>query len=217
MLTLLLALNACPTETPEEVAPLLGPPGGDGAGGAPGAPPPGGEAPGSPPPGGQPNTPPTPGGGAPTALVVVPGEGVKVSGTASYVGTPEGTIRLDVLRKSDTISELVYSGTLGALGPFDVELPKNIGSIQVAVFIDLTGDGPTVGEPMAATTWIDVGDKPVTDLKLVLNKLENGGPPPAGGTPVGAPPGGGAAPGGAPPAGAPPGGGAPPAGAPPAR
>ncbi len=200
MLSLLLLLSACPTEAPEEVPMQSGPPGGE-AGGAPGAPRPGGETPGGPPPGGQAGTPPTPGTGAPSSLAVVPGEGVKVSGTASYAGTPEGTIRMDVLKKSDTVSELVYSGKLDALGPFDVELPKNFGTVQVAVFIDVTGDGPTLGEPMAASTWIDVGDKPITDLKLVLNKLESGGPPPAGGTPAGAPP-----------AGAPPVGGAAPAG-----
>ncbi len=211
MLSFLLLLAACPTDVPEAGVPAatdapVGQPPADGSpAGSPGDP-------GSPSPSG--NTEP---------LKVEPGQGVKLTGTATFEGTAEGTVRLDVLKQGTSMPELVYSTTLEKLGPFEVELPKNFGSVQVTVFVDTTGDGPTVGEPMAASGFIEIGETPPAPLALALGKLEagTGGPPPPG-----VPPGGGegAPPGGAPPAGAPPAGGAveggpppgamPPAGAP---
>jgi hypothetical protein len=212
MLTLLFLLAACPTEVPDAGNTTTG------------APPPTGEAGAAPAPGEA--GPPAPGGGQPTQISVDPGTGVMVKGTASYGGTAEGKVRLDVLKKGTAMPELAYSTTLDAIGPFEVELPKNFGSVQVTVFVDTTGDGPTVGEPMAASAWFDVGETPPEPLTLVLTKLNeggSGGPPPMPGpegAPAGPPPGGGdpaaagAAPGAAPadPAAA----GAAPAGAPPA-
>lgn len=194
MLSFLLLLVACPTEVPEAGAPAAtdapaGQPAADGSStGGPGAPSPTG------------NTEP---------LKVEPGQGVKLTGTATFEGTAEGAVRLDVLKQGTSMPELVYSTTLEKLGPFEVELPKNFGSVQVTVFVDTTGDGPTVGEPMAASAFMEIGETPPAPLTLALAKLEagSGGPPPSG-----APPAGGE---GAPPAGAPPAG-APPAGAPPA-
>ncbi len=177
MVSLLLLLAACPTEAPEVG---VGTPGAapDGT-----APPPT-EASGGP-------------GGASTVntepLNVVPGEGVKLTGTATYEGTAEGSVRMDVLKQAGGMPSLVYSTTLERLGPFEVELPKNFGSVQVTVFVDTTGDGPTVGEPMAASAFMEIGETPPAAVTLVLAKLESGsgGPPPpgAGGAapPVGGP------------------------------
>lgn len=189
MLSLLFTLLACPTEVPEAGE----------APGTPGAPPPGDAAAGS-----------TPGapapGGAAEQLKVEPGTGVKLSGTASYDGVVEGAVRMDVLKQSTTMPELVYSTTLEKLGAFEVELPKNFGSVQVTIFVDTSGDGPTVGEPMAASPFIEIGETAPAALTLTLAKLENGGggpPPPAGGAPGTAPLGTAPADGGPPPAGAP--------------
>lgn len=205
MLSILLLLAACPTEVPEAGAPAAtdapaGQPAADGSStGGPGAPSPTG------------NTEP---------LKVEPGQGVKLTGTATFEGTAEGAVRLDVLKQGASMPELVYSTTLEKLGPFEVELPKNFGSVQVTVFVDTTGDGPTVGEPMAASGFMEIGETPPAPLVLALAKLEagSGGPPPSGAPPAG---GEGAPPAGAPPAGAPPAGagvegGPPPGAAPPA-
>ena len=215
MYLMLATLLGCPSEAPEETTPVAmapgapsgdpnagPPPGGEmgavpggGAGGAGGA---GGQAP--------------PPGGAPALIEVAPGTGVKLTGSISYAGKVDGTIRMDVLKKSDTMPELVFSTKLDKVGPFETEIPKDLGTAQVTVFIDSAGDGPSPGEPMAASAWIEVAQAPITDMNLSLAALDpNVAPGGAGGPPANAA---GAPPAGAPPAGAP---GAPPAGgAPPA-
>ncbi len=187
MLSLLLLLSACPSEAPEGVGAAPAAPAGD-------APPAGDPGAASPVPGGVPVGPTFP------TLTVTPGEGVKISGTAEYAeGAGGGTVRLDVLKKSDSgpMASLVHSTTLTGLGAFEVELPKNYGTVQVAVFVDSTGDGPSPGEPMGASAWLDVVDAPISGVTLNLAKLDpSAGPgaPPAGtdappaGTAPGAPP-----------------------------
>ena len=192
---LILALLGCPTETPADATDAVSTPA------SPDAPPDGVQAPPAqpadpnaaggataPPPadggtGGQP----PPGGGPPAAFSFTPGEGVTVSGKASFKGDPNGTIRMDVLKKTEAMPELIHSAKLDKLGDFSVELPKSIGTVQVTVFIDAGSDGPSPGEPMAASAWIDIGTEPVKGLDLVLTALDPSKPPPT-------PPGGSAAP-----------------------
>ena len=205
--TLLLALLGCPTDAPEGTTDVVAAPGmTDGV-----LPPPTGEAAGQ----GQ--------GGTEPKLEVVAGEGVKLSGTATYDGEATAPIRLDVLKQGEGNFQRVHTMTLEKFGAFEVELPKNFGTVQIAVLVD--SGGPA--KPMAITTPIIVGDQPIADLVLVLSHLDaSAGPgtPPADGSapPLGAPPADGALPPpppGSPPAdGAllpPPSGAAPPAGTPP--
>jgi len=193
---LFVALMGCPSEAPEEGAPVAtpAPPGGETPGAIPATPSPnGGAAPGTPPgppPEGSAGAPPA--GAGPTLVQVAPGTGVKVTGTTAFTGTVEGTLRLDVLKKTETMPELVYSTSLKGLGPFEVELPKDLGPAQFTVFIDATGDGPTPGEPMAASGWIDVKTDAVSGVALTLQKFDpTSAPNGASGPPATPPPPGG--------------------------
>lgn len=99
-------------------------------------------------------------------------------------------------------------------GAFVLEVPPDLGGLQVEAFHDLTGDGPTNDDPFGATV-VTVGPTDVEGLEIRLVPGARGqASSPAGGANgpvhVEAPPG---APGGAPVA--PPAGGAPPEGAPP--
>lgn len=169
--TLLLALLGCPTDAPEATVDVAAAPGPmDGV-----APPPTGEAG----PQGQ--------GGTEPKLEVVPGEGVKISGTASFDGEVTAPIRLDVLKQGEGNSQRVHTMTLEKFGAFELELPKNYGSVQIAVLVD--SGGPA--KPMAITLPIVVGDQPITDIVLALSPLDpSSGPavPPTNPPPDGAAP-----------------------------
>ncbi len=195
--TLLLALLGCPTDSPEgtiDPAAVAGPM--DGV-----APPPTGDA------GAQAQ------GGTEPKLEVVPGEGVKLSGTASFDGEATGPIRLDVLKQTEGNSQRVHTMTLEKFGAFEIELPKNYGTVQIAVLVEAGGPA----RPMAISEPMMVGDQPIRDIGLALIPLDpSAGPatPPMGAPPDGVAP----APGSLPPDGAllpPPAGGAPGAGTPP--
>ncbi len=178
----LVLLLACPTDAPEAT---LAPPPGEGAANPPGE---GGVAP---PPSDQPEP----------KLVVAEGEGVKLSGTATYEGEIASPIRLDVLLQGEGGPQRTHTVLLEKMGAFEVVVPKNYGSVQLAVLLETSAPA----RPMAVTPWIDVLDQPIADIALVLAPLDpTAGPAvaPTGPPPEGtAPPPDGAAP---PPAGEPP-------------
>lgn len=207
--TLLLALLGCPTDAPETPTDVPGAPPMDGV-----APPPAGD------PGAQGQD------GAEPTLVVAAGEGVILRGTASFDGEVTAPIRLDVLKVGEGNLQRVHTVILEKFGAFEVTIPKNYGTVQIAVLVD----SGSPAKPMAITQPIVVGDQPIADIALVLSPLPSadaavpaGGPPADGSAPPpGSPPADGALlpplDGAAAPAGGalpPPPAGAPPAGAPP--
>ncbi len=107
--------------------------------------------------------------GAPMpVLTVKPGEGVKVSGTFTYTGTATGKLRVDIFRPSgENKPEILHALTLDAQGPWEVELPKNLGAVNLLAFVDATGNGPDATEPSALVENLAVGDAALADLKLV--------------------------------------------------
>ncbi len=211
----LLLLNGCPTDAPVEGMPSGGPPGVPGVGG------PGGEAGAAPGGEGQP-----PADGAvpsqtgPTTLTVEPGQGVKISGVIAFDGTPAGTVRIDLI---GTDGKVVHVMTLEKLGPWEVEVPKDLGELRVMGFIDADGNGPSEYEPkVEVKVTVAAVELPNVNLTLVPGTGEApaggaGSTPPAvdamGGKPgeLKAPAAGGDGstppPGGEPPEGAPPAGG----------
>lgn len=182
-------------------------PGGDGAQQGP-ANPPGGDGSAGPGTGAAP-------GGSMAALQVEPGQGVTLSGTFEYSGSVGGTLRVDLVRVTGgDHNEILHAMTLDSAGPWSIEVPKDLGKVQISAFIDANGDGPSPGEPTGMEE-IEVGSAAVPNIKLTLTDTE-GAVAPAGGGATTPPPDGagmGSQPGGeAPP---PPDGAAGPAGGPP--
>lgn len=185
IVSLLVLLLACPTDAPD--APLAPPSAGEAA-------PPSGEGSVAPPPADQPEP----------KLVVAEGEGVTLSGTATYDGEIASPIRLDVLLQGQGSPQRTHTVLLEKMGAFEVVVPKNYGSVQLAVLLETSAPA----RPMAVTPWIDVLDQPIADIALVLAPLDpTAGPAvaPAGPAPEGTapPPDGASPPPGAPAAAAP--------------
>jgi hypothetical protein len=157
-----------------------------------------------------------------------------------YRTSDYATARIDIFQVgSDGRPMIMHVLMLEKTGPWELEVPKGTGKVNMLAFIDTEGNGPQLAEPSALMKDVDIEDAPITGLKFTLvdgapndfatdspnmpppptpgaNPDPSAGGPPggAGGPPGGAggPPGGaGGPPGGAPPAGGPPGG-APPAG-----
>ena len=167
-----------------------------------------GVGPGSPPDGGPPPTDAT-GVIAPSEdIVVEPGTGVVVSGTFTYTGGLTGTYRVDISSLSASgPSVLVGKAVVAEQGPWQIEVPKNVGAITIMGFIE-QGSGPGGGTPSMTVYGNSVAEAPLTGIALA--PAEGGaviGTPPTpavGGSPGGPPPGDGGPPpgeGGAPPPG----------------
>ena len=177
-------------------------------------------------------------GGPPTmpSFTVEPGAGVKISGEVTYAGATKGTARIDIFQVgSDGRPMIMHVLMLEKTGPWELEVPKGTGKVNLLAFIDTEGNGPQLAEPSALMKDVNIEEAAVPSLNFALvdgapndfaTDSPNMPPPPtpganpdpsAGGPPSGAggPPGGaGGPPGGA---GGPPGGaGGPPGGAPPA-
>ncbi len=163
-----------------------GGPGGD-PNGAAGGDPKGG--PGGGPPGGAPGEggagaplPPQDGTQEPAKVVVHPdvefqvegGKGVKVSGSVTYTGSQKGTIRVDFLRAQDKAGfpEIVGSLTLKAPGPFSVDVPQNLGKVQIVAYVDADGNGPSDGEAAGHPPKdnYDIETDPVSGVDITLSE-----------------------------------------------
>lgn len=160
-------LTGCPTDAPTDAAmpPVGGDPGMGGAGG--GTPPPGDPGAGGGAPGGDAAS------MGPASLNVTPGEGVKLSGTMEYAGTVTGSTRIDLLSKE---GRLVHVMTLDAVGPWEVEVPKDYGEIKVSAFIDTDGNGPSTYEPAGEAT-ATIGQEPVAGVVVKLTDGTGSAPP----------------------------------------
>lgn len=121
------------------------------------------------------------GAGTPTEDVKVePGTGVKVSGTFTYTGDVKGSYRVDISSPAEAggpptpIAKL----SLAATGPWEVEVPKNLGNIMVLGFIEL-GKGPGPDSPSATVYGLSVAETPLTDIVLApaLGGVITGTPP----------------------------------------
>ncbi len=134
------------------------------------------DAPHTPPPEGAP----PPGAGTPSEdIKVTPGTGVVISGTFTYEGTATGMYRVDISSPQTSGPPLpVTKTTLPAQGPWQLEVPKNLGPIVIVAFIE-EGHGPGGTTPTTTVYGLTVGETPLTDVALV---------PVAGGSVVGTPP-----------------------------
>ena len=123
---------------------------------------------------------PPPGAGTPSEdIKVTPGTGVVISGTFTYEGTATGMYRVDISSPQTSGPPLpVTKTTLPAQGPWQLEVPKNLGPIVIVAFIE-EGHGPGGTTPTTTVYGLTVGETPLTDVALV---------PVAGGSVVGTPP-----------------------------
>ncbi len=167
--------------------------------------------------GGVPNTapadPPPPGLGEPTEDVrVEPGTGVMVSGVFTYTGDAEGVFRVDIASPQPSGPPRVVTKTVvPEAGPWEVELPKNLGPIIVTGFVE-QGHGPGPTTPNATVYGLTVGETPLVDIVIApaVPGVVVGSPPIVTSAPAGtttlegtAPVGDGTPPTGTPPTGAP--------------
>lgn len=108
-------------------------------------------------------------GGAPTvpSLTVEPGTGVKLSGNYTYDGATKGAYRLDIFRMgSDGRPMILHAATLEKTGPWELEVPKDLGTVNIMAFVDSNGNGPELAEPSATLIDIAVGTEAVANLDL---------------------------------------------------
>lgn len=126
------------------------------------------------------------GGIQPTEDVKVePGTGVKVSGTFVYTGDLKGTYRIDISAPAEAGGPPlpVAKLSLPEAGPWEIEVPKNLGNIMVLGFIEL-GKGPGPDSPSATVFGLSVAETPIADVVLApaLGGVITGTPPgPVGG------------------------------------
>lgn len=104
----------------------------------------------------------------PPQLDVAPGTGVKVSGTLSYKGSETGKLRLDILQADGEGYSILKTDEIKGAGPFELELPKHLGTIAITSFLDIKGDGPDAGDPQAEALDIKVEETPISGIKLEL-------------------------------------------------
>lgn len=113
------------------------------------------------------------------------GEGVAITGTISYPGTQQGTLRMDfVTQEGNQPPNLVHAATVKAMGEFQVMAPKDFGQVHIVAFIDIKGDGPTADDPAAVAT-VDIKTEALPGVILALSDtpdlgaLTPGAEPPA--------------------------------------
>ncbi len=135
------------------------------------------------------------GGSPPVHISFDPGETpITISGSVSYAGAAQGTIRLEFLQLGEgRPPELVHTQTLDAMGAFSLQAPKGFGEVYAVSFIDIDGDGPSPTDP-AGMAPITIVDADLAGIVLALSDTPDLGPltpesPPEGATLVAPPPG----------------------------
>lgn len=97
------------------------------------------------------------------------GEGVLISGTVTYTGSKQGSVRMDFLtQEGNQPPNLVHAAAARALGEFSVQAPKEFGKVHIVAFIDAAGDGPSADDP-AATVSLEIGAEPIANIALELS------------------------------------------------
>lgn len=156
-----LLLTACPEAPPTTDAPMPNNPPQAGADGTMPPPPPQDGAAGGGAPGAGPATMPS--------LTVEPGTGVKLSGEFKYSGTAQGKNRVDFFQVgADGRPMILHAMTIDKAGPWEIELPKALGKINLLAFIDAEGNGPQLAEPSVLLKDVDVEQAPISGLTLTL-------------------------------------------------
>lgn len=122
------------------------------------------------------------------------GGGQTLSGRAVAEGT--GQLLVDIVDEAS--SQVVWGVECSGPGNFTAVLPAELGTVWVAVYLDLTGDGPSADDPQGRSSGSFSASSPPDDLEVVLAtdapitgiREPGGGPPPGeGGAEVdGAPP-----------------------------
>jgi hypothetical protein len=106
------------------------------------------------------------------AFDVVPGEGVKLSGTVSYAGTSAGKFHIDFVEEPQPghFPKLVHSLLVDKAGAWEVEVPKAYGKVGVMGYLDVAGDGPTATDPAARVPGlVEVGEVDITGLAIICS------------------------------------------------
>ena len=117
------------------------------------------------------------------------GDKITVSGIISG-GDDQLSVDLDV-RVPDPKSPGGVSAQgkmlIEAPGPFEIEVPVDLGALELHAFQDLSGDGPTGDDPFAGVN-LEIGDEDVEDVTLAMESggwSGGGGGGPGGGGPGG--------------------------------
>ena len=102
------------------------------------------------------------------------GEGVTVSGTATYTGEETGPVHLLVMsvptsKGNGKKPDLLYSTQVDGPGDWSVELPKDLGEIDIMFVMDIDGDGPTLGDPRGVMPKVNVASAAIPDLAVELS------------------------------------------------
>lgn len=133
--------------------------------------------PGQPPAEGQPAPPPVEGGDPSAAggvaqmptLTVDPGTGVKLSGEFTYAGTAQGSYRVDFFQVgNDGRPMILHALKLEKPGPWEMEVPKGLGKVNLLAFVDAEGNGPQMAEPSALLRDVEVGQEPLATLNFAV-------------------------------------------------
>ncbi len=96
-----------------------------------------------------------------------PGTGVKIAGTFEYAGSKKGVYRVDITAKKDGKPYLAQVLLLNAPEPWSTELPKGLGTVDIAAYIDVDGKGRGPTDPGADAKGVDVSTAPPTvELKV---------------------------------------------------
>lgn len=103
--------------------------------------------------------------------------------TGVLASTTPGPFRVEVLlpQADGGPPLLAWTGVLGKAGPFDLEIPTDLGEVRVRVAADIAGDGIGADDPQAVwPTPLNIARQDITgiDLSLIRPDLQPtpGGP-----------------------------------------
>ena len=98
------------------------------------------------------------------------GERVTVSGVLNYDGS--GVIDMDLFQEDTSApgGRLLLGKLKKTAGPFEIQVPSTINSLELDAFVDLTGDGPSGDDPRGIARGIQVSSGAVSgvEIRLVL-------------------------------------------------
>ncbi len=97
------------------------------------------------------------------------GAGVRVSGTVHYDGSAGGALLIDAMAESgDGSMKGVYHTICNGLGPFELELPPDLGKVRLVAVIDHDYTGPGAGDPVGVSEPIRVGIEAVSGVEIPI-------------------------------------------------
>lgn len=105
-----------------------------------------------------------------------PGEGIVVSGTATYDGKQEGSIRVDLIQTDGSGEgglQPLNTVLAGPDGTWKFEVPKDMATVSMVAYIDVNGDGPNPGEPSGVQSGVAVAPEGVRGIEIVLSESDD--------------------------------------------